>query len=475
MYMTIADFQSSNAGDGLSFSAGSSVTVVTKNASGWWYVEMGDKEGWVPSSYLERAVKRAPTPVKSLPIQQPAKSSPVQRRQLPHSSKKTTDVRRSTSEESLNSKHNQPKPSPHSSSQTHSHSPAKSSWLANSTSQPQLSVGHKPSIAITPSANKAVSTSRERGLAVKKHTPVTRSSSSENPSRTKPHLSPQQSHKTLGVPRPHVRSHSATSKDAQPKPALGTSQVENKQLSELNRVLQKKQAVASPVRTLPTAHTGSKTPSPSTSRRLDMTKKQPPQQPKLGAKSATAKRAPPKRPDPPKINTAKKAAPPRPSTSPGQSRKMSSSYSVVCDYSGGEGQLSLQKGQSVEVLEKNSDGWWYVKMGVSEGWAPSSFLEEGRVKPGRPANGPPRPNPITGSSKPSPAQRPVPKPRRSPKAATSNTYRAAASYQVPVYEDSGIDLVMGESYEVLEKSDGWWFVRDGQREGWAPSSFLDPV
>ena len=469
--MTIADFLSSNAGDGLSFSAGSSVTVVTKNASGWWYVEMGDKEGWVPSSYLESARKRVVTPVQSLPVQQPAKSSPVQRRQLPQSSKKTAAVRRSTSEETLNSRQNKSKTSPHG-GQVHSPA-AKSSWLTNSASQPLLSTRRKPTIAITPTANKNITTSRERGLAEKKHTPVTRSSSSENPARRKPHLSssPQQNQKSLSIPKPHTRSPSASSRDTQPKPALSTSQVENKQISELARVLQKKQTAPSPVRLPSMAQTGSKTP-PLTTRRLDLTKKHQLQQPRQSGGSASTKRAPPKRPEPPKLNTAKRTAPPRPSTSPAQSRKFSSSYSVVCDYSGGEGQLSLKSGQTVEVLEKNSDGWWYVKLGAKEGWAPSSYLEEGTE---RPANGPTRPNPNHESSKPSPAQRPVPKPRRAQKAPSSNSYRAAASYQVPVYEDSGIDLVMGEIYQVLEKSDGWWFVTDGQREGWAPSSFLDPV
>jgi hypothetical protein len=54
-------------------------------------------------------------------------------------------------------------------------------------------------------------------------------------------------------------------------------------------------------------------------------------------------------------------------------------------------------------------------------------------------------------------------------------YRAAVSYQVPVYEDSGITLVAGQLYEVLEKQEGWWFVKDTQGEGWAPASYLDPA
>ena len=478
VYMTIADFQAANAGDGLSFSAGCSVTVVTKNPSGWWYVEMGLKEGWVPSSYLERTGRRVATPIPA----HPAKSSPV-------------------------------------------------------------------AIAITPSASRPKTKSQElRSLSVqqtsKRHTPVGRSSSSEDQTRNKPQVVPykQQSEASLSVPKPHLRSHSASSRDSKPdqRERTNTSRVENKQISELTRVLQKKQATAhSEIKTV-TSRSTPKTPSPATSRRLDLSMKQL-QWSKPGSTSAklssggpttiktssggpttiktssggstttrtpiggstttrtpiggsttartssggstTAKRAPPKRPAPPSASAishtqSKKKAPPRPTTSPGQNRK-TSSYIVMCEYSGGEGQLSLRPGQSVEVLEKNSDGWWYVKIGMREGWAPSLFLEEGKSKPQRPANGSPHPKPaqpIIESSKPSPVQRPVPKPRRSSAAAaSSNTYTAAASYQVPAYEDSGINLVIGRTYKVMEKVEGWWFVSDGQSDGWAPSSYLDPA
>ena len=53
MYVTIAQF-TATAGDGISFVEGKECTVVTKNSVGWWYVEMDEMEGWVPSSYLER-------------------------------------------------------------------------------------------------------------------------------------------------------------------------------------------------------------------------------------------------------------------------------------------------------------------------------------------------------------------------------------------------------------------------------------
>ena len=484
VYMTIADFQATSAGDGLSFSAGSSMTVVTKNASGWWYVEMGEKEGWVPSSYLERAPKRGstPTPVLSaVPTPQPVKSSPVMKRQPPQTSKNAA-LRRSTSEDSLTSKPANTKHVPAKAS-----SPtAKRSWLSNSASHPVISVQHKPAIAITSSPKASVvkaSSQEERSppSARRKHTPAVRSASSDDRTRSQPRLSPraQNSLTNLNVPRPHVRSHSASTRDGgagklAPRERVDTSRVENMQVAELSRVLHQRQTESK----MATPRSAMKTPSPSSVRRTELVKKQP-DKPKPYTISATAKRTPPKRPEPPKasaIQSAKKTAPPRPSTGPGQKHK-AATYTVLCDYSGGEGQLSLKTGQSVEVLEKNSDGWWYVKMGAREGWAPSTFLEEGKAKPQRPANGPSNLQPAQPKvelSKPAPISRPVPKPRRS-QATSSSTYRAAVSYQVPAYEDSGIDLVVGRTYEVLEKADGWWFVTDGQKDGWAPSSFLDPA
>ena len=206
----------------------------------------------------------------------------------------------------------------------------------------------------------------------------------------------------------------------------------------------------------------SKSISPSTTERVVLTKRHPP----------------PKSPVPNHLSAAKKTAHPRPPTSSGQKCK-ASTYSVLCDYDGGDGLLPLKKGQSVEVLEKSSDGWWYVKVGVKEGWAPASFLEEGKVKPVKLANSPPQPaQPKVATSKPSSTPGSVSKVRVCNQVPKSSTYRAAASYQVPTYyEDSVIDLVAGKLYKVLEKEKGkgWWFVTDGQKEGWVPSSYLDPA
>uniref|UniRef100_A0AAY5EHW5 SH3 and PX domain-containing protein 2A n=1 Tax=Electrophorus electricus TaxID=8005 RepID=A0AAY5EHW5_ELEEL len=55
-YYTIAEFQS-NISDGISFRGGQKADVIEKNSGGWWYVQIGDLEGWAPCSYIDKRKK----------------------------------------------------------------------------------------------------------------------------------------------------------------------------------------------------------------------------------------------------------------------------------------------------------------------------------------------------------------------------------------------------------------------------------
>ncbi|KAM9450402.1 SH3 and PX domain-containing protein 2B isoform 2-T2 [Clarias gariepinus] len=55
-YYTIADFQTTIP-DGISFQAGVKVEVIEKNSSGWWYIQIDDKEGWAPVTFLDKYKK----------------------------------------------------------------------------------------------------------------------------------------------------------------------------------------------------------------------------------------------------------------------------------------------------------------------------------------------------------------------------------------------------------------------------------
>nr|XP_014343797.1 PREDICTED: SH3 and PX domain-containing protein 2A isoform X2 [Latimeria chalumnae] len=55
-YYTIAEFQSCIS-DGISFRGGQKAEVIEKNSGGWWYVQIGEQEGWAPSSYIDKRKK----------------------------------------------------------------------------------------------------------------------------------------------------------------------------------------------------------------------------------------------------------------------------------------------------------------------------------------------------------------------------------------------------------------------------------
>lgn len=51
-------------------------------------------------------------------------------------------------------------------------------------------------------------------------------------------------------------------------------------------------------------------------------------------------------------------------------------YVAVATYkSKGKTEVSLTAGDTVDVIDKNSNGWWYVRVDDQEGWAPSTYLD----------------------------------------------------------------------------------------------------
>lgn len=73
-------------------------------------------------------------------------------------------------------------------------------------------------------------------------------------------------------------------------------------------------------------------------------------------------------------------------------------YRAKFAFEGQEGEMSLQKDDVVELVEKDDNGWWLVKKDGVEGWAPNNYLE--LVPPKASAAAPPPP----------PRNRPVPTP-----------------------------------------------------------------
>ncbi|KAJ7897177.1 P-loop containing nucleoside triphosphate hydrolase protein [Mycena olivaceomarginata] len=120
--------------------------------------------------------------------------------------------------------------------------------------------------------------------------------------------------------------------------------------------------------------------------------------PSAAARAPPAKRAsvaaPPPPPPPPPAAPAKPAVP---------------MYRAKFDFAGEEGEMSLTKDDLVELLEQDDNGWWLVKKGGVQGWAPNNYLE---LAPAPAAAAPPPP----ARSRPVPAK---------PAATATSTVRAS--------------------------------------------------
>lgn len=71
-------------------------------------------------------------------------------------------------------------------------------------------------------------------------------------------------------------------------------------------------------------------------------------------------------------------------------------YKAKFAFEGQEGEISLKKDDTVELVEKDDNGWWLVRKDGQEGWAPNNYLELVPPKPkAAPAarSPPPRPPP----------------------------------------------------------------------------------
>ena len=584
--MTIAEF-TATADDGVSFQSGRSCLIVTKNANGWWYVDMDGDEGWVPASYLEPIslakmsddnVKMSsskppfrPQPFKEKPKkkEQPKEafrlSTGTELRKEPVKEAKKEQVRceppksRNKRDEPSHFEEKRklsvsksadfidgPVPSLKKSANSHTalndsvkttktnisltKSPpprprgAPMSAIEKSATGKSPKLGSKPTISsplplrVSPSTKKV-----SENLPIVKNVPVSGASIGSNtvtstdireltagfPKRlsgtaketpiktTRNSIDTSKQNAVLVHSKKHTnpeivvgplqdgdqwKANEKRSTDSFRPPECSLRQGSTSTASstnyksELGKMLVKKTSS----HPLPTTDTGPAQPP----NRSSYPTKTP-----ATKSSSTVTKTPPGRPPPPKTGTAKKLPPPvvRPSTAPSKPKR-ASCYVTIGDYTG-EGTnscLSFDNGRAVEVIEKNTDGWWFVKIGDKEGWAPSTYIEESKISVdgggGVAASGGTRP-PYTPRSKPVAATRPPivdqheatkkghepAKHSPHPPQGTSTFYRAIDSYD----EDSRISLVKGRVYELIEESDdGWWLMKDGDIEGWAPSNYF---
>jgi myosin-1 len=112
-------------------------------------------------------------------------------------------------------------------------------------------------------------------------------------------------------------------------------------------------------------------------------------------------------------------------------------YRAKFAFEGQEGEMSLKKDDLVELLEKDDNGWWKVRKGSTEGWAPYNYLELVPPKPKAAAAPPPparRPPPVTPAAAPAAAPKPVaaPKPAAAPKVVPKPVAADASARPVPI-------------------------------------------
>uniref|UniRef100_A0A673XVX0 SH3 and PX domains 2B n=1 Tax=Salmo trutta TaxID=8032 RepID=A0A673XVX0_SALTR len=118
-------------------------------------------------------------------------------------------------------------------------------------------------------------------------------------------------------------------------------------------------------------------------------------------------------------------------------------YVAVTDYEKQESsEISLHVGQTVEVIEKNESGWWFVSSDEAQGWVPATCLE---------AQDDPDDFSLPGEEE--------------------ETYTVI--YPYAARDQDEIDLESGMTVEVIQKNlEGWWKIRYQGQEGWAPASYL---
>ena len=76
-------------------------------------------------------------------------------------------------------------------------------------------------------------------------------------------------------------------------------------------------------------------------------------------------------PPPPQVHQRGSSAPP---PLPGRN---SEQWITVASYDKEQStEIGFREGTQVEIVEKDDSGWWLIRIGAEEGWAPSTFLQK---------------------------------------------------------------------------------------------------
>uniref|UniRef100_A0A3B4GT01 SH3 and PX domain-containing protein 2A n=1 Tax=Pundamilia nyererei TaxID=303518 RepID=A0A3B4GT01_9CICH len=412
-YYTIADFQSSIS-DGISFRGGQKADVIEKNPGGWWYVQIGEMEGWAPCSYIDKRKKpnlsrrsstltrpKVPPPAPPVKKQESEEAPPSA-----NSSSKTTEVpSRAVYEEPeydipAVGCEGEPEPDPLKDERSRDASPpvckASPVFAHRRTSFRSVEEvakeeciyendGFRPSGGVERTLTKGSSEPNSPRSYHSSTVPRKPSGSSPLPGRPMKTMTPEMSRRSQTLGR-HIDI-SFRSQDNSPHSSSDELSRGSKKGSVFNREVEQRIGQSPSTRPKPSVRpkpllTKSEPQSPE---RMDITslrrQLRPTSQfrhslkPSRGEDSETAS----------VISSEDSVC----------SRSTSDLSSVYSKGSRGDSdvegpnlyrsvdaykkvqdsEISFPAGAEVEVLEKQESGWWYIRWGSEEGWAPSYYLE----------------------------------------------------------------------------------------------------
>uniref|UniRef100_A0A673KGU2 SH3 and PX domain-containing protein 2A-like n=1 Tax=Sinocyclocheilus rhinocerous TaxID=307959 RepID=A0A673KGU2_9TELE len=139
-------------------------------------------------------------------------------------------------------------------------------------------------------------------------------------------------------------------------------------------------------------------------------------------------------------------------------------YVVTADYQRQENtEISLKAGERVEVIEKSESGWWFVRTAEEQGWVPATYLVSltGRRDSHKTSS---------GESK-TKIHRQCTLCSLFPLLSVAERYITVQSFSSSSQDELGFES--GVIVEVIQRNlEGWWFIRYGSKEGWAPAAYL---
>ena len=414
VYMTIGDFQSA-ADDGISFSSGRKVEVFEKAASGWWFVAIDGVEGWAPSSYIEKksasevsasmssssgvatkagsmgaavaASKAALRPAKSVGDTSAAKT--------------TVSASKSTPDNNVASEISKVSLKPTAKSTGSIHKAAGQSRETESTNSSDGASSQSRPVSKQPAVAGGLDLSKVALKPVGSKTPGNKSADQAVKPPLKPGKSPQDQdkssdnarhsslgkssgnsrHSSLGKPSGPVLVPSPRSKRADMTPPKPVAPSKSPKLPVKAAVAAADTAAAKPA----AQAKGPIKPPTSAASKSDEKSSSP--------ASANGPSAAPKGPIKPKGPATPARAPKSPSAlkrSDDADHKTSSPrYVAIGDYAAeGDDSLGFKEGDIMELIEKSDTGWWMMKLGSKEGWAPSTYFELKEDKPTKSNSGP---------------------------------------------------------------------------------------